>query len=101
MGATQSRTAPATPTTIANGDDRPPTAAERAAEQGERQRTADWALAHPEAFQDYMDEWVAMVGQEIVVHGPSMTDALEAAKARGYDDPLLVPMTPPQTIILG
>jgi hypothetical protein len=62
---------------------------------------ADWVLTHPELLHPYSDEWVAVVGREVVAHGPSMSDALRAARDRGYDDPLLVPVMPPDLIFIG
>jgi hypothetical protein len=67
----------------------------------DRDDTADWVLTHPELLHPYSDEWVAVVGHEVVAHGPSMSDALRAARERGYDDPLLVPVMPPDLIFIG
>ena len=72
-----------------------PSGDERTAPQMDHQETADWLAAHPEVLDEYVDEWVALVGDQIVGHGPSVIDALRAARERGYDDPLLVPVLPP------
>jgi hypothetical protein len=66
----------------------------RATADAEHQAAIDWLAAHPEALSAYEDQWVALAGGEIVGHGPSVIDAFQAAKERGYDDPLLVPVLP-------
>jgi Family of unknown function (DUF5678) len=70
--------------------------ARSAAQLMDHQDSVDWLARHPEALNEYLDEWVALVGHEIVGHGPTMTDALRAARERGYADPLLVPVMPPE-----
>lgn len=60
--------------------------------------TVEWLAHQPGLLDDYIDEWVAIVGHEIVAHAPSVIDAVREAKERGYDDPLLVPVTPPDVL---
>ena len=61
--------------------------------------TLEWLAQQPGLLDEYVDEWVAIVGHEIVAHAPSVIDAVREAKERGYDDPLLVPVMPPDVLI--
>jgi hypothetical protein len=80
--------------------DRQPRNAERGAARIDHQVTVDWLAAHPEALSSYEDEWVAMVGQQVVGHGPTTTEALAEARANGHDDPLLVPVLPRDVLLI-
>ena len=73
---------------------------EPSAERADHDDATDWVLTHPEMLVGYSDEWVAVVGHEVVAHGPSLSDALRAARERGHDDPLLVLVTPPDVIFI-
>jgi hypothetical protein len=75
---------------------------------GERRETedrghavaADWFANHPEQLALFPDEWVAVLGREVVAHDPSMIEVVRLARERGYDDPLLIPVTPSETTIV-
>ena len=54
----------------------------------------EWMSDHPEALEDYVDEWVAIADERVVAHGPSVGDVIDEAKRQGFDDPLLVPVLP-------
>ena len=64
----------------------------------DHQDSVEWLAQHPGVLAGYEDQWVALVGSTIVGHGPTMTDALRAARDHGHDDPLLVPVPPPEII---
>jgi hypothetical protein len=61
---------------------------------------AAWALTHPDALAPNADQWVAVVGTEVVAHAPTLSRALKAARARGHHDPLLVPVMPPDIVFV-
>jgi hypothetical protein len=67
----------------------------------DHQTELDWLQTNWGALEAYEDEWVTVAGQQIVGHGPTMTDALREARERGHDDPLLVPVMPADTIFIG
>jgi hypothetical protein len=63
------------------------------------QRTFLWLAEHPGYLAGYEGEWVAMVGPTIVGHSPEIGEAVGRAREAGFDDPLLVPVLPPDEYV--
>ena len=42
-----------------------------------------WFLAHPEIETQYAGEYIAIIGEAVVAHGPDFTPVLQEAEKRG------------------
>jgi GNAT superfamily N-acetyltransferase len=61
--------------------------------------TASWLATQTGLLKDYAGQWVAMADRQIVAHDRSFLAALEQARDRGHDDPLMVPVRRPHRAI--
>jgi hypothetical protein len=73
-------------------DQRPDTLADAEA-------TASWLAVQTGLLRDFAGQWVAVADRLVVAHDRSFLKALEQARERGYDDPLMVPVRRPHRTI--
>ena len=57
----------------------------------DRSREWEWLAQHRD---EYADQWVALDGDRLVSHGPRLKEVIEAAKAAGVNDALMVQVEP-------
>jgi hypothetical protein len=60
----------------------------------QRKLEEEFIGAHPEAFDPYVGEWVAMQGPAIVAHGHNFSAVAEEARARGAQVPYIFRVEP-------
>jgi len=77
---------PAQPTHSENGDD------------GARERRLEWLKSHRE---EYAGQYVALSGDTLVGHGPTIREAHEQAKQRGVENPFLVRLTSESEVLFA
>ena len=65
----------------------------------EAEATASWLATQPGILSDFAGEWVAVANKRVVAHDRSFLVAVERARERGYDDPLMVPVRRPHRTI--
>jgi len=82
--------------TAANG---PETSEAVDAGQWSHHQTFVWLTEHPGYLAEYEGEWVAMVGPKVVGHSEAIGEAVHRARDAGFDDPLLVPVLPPDEFV--
>jgi len=67
-------------------------------EKNELQKNYEWLCQHPEINQQYLGQYIAIVGQKIVAHNTDFKKMME--EALKYDvEPLVDFVEPPRTII--
>ncbi|MEK6303348.1 MAG: DUF5678 domain-containing protein [Acidobacteriota bacterium] len=76
----------AQPTHGQNGDD------------GTRERRLEWLKSHRE---EYAGQYVALAGDVLVGHGPTIREAHEQAKQKGVEDPFLVRLTSESEVLFA
>lgn len=72
---------------------------EVAEEQHSSDDTMDWLANHGRCLSAFQDEWVALVGHDIVAHDPSFLEVMRQVEALGVENPLLVPVPSSQPFI--
>jgi hypothetical protein len=77
---------PAQPAHRENGDDET------------RQRRLEWLKSHRE---EYAGQYVALAGDVLVGHGPTIRDAYEQAKQQGVENPFLVRLTSEREVLFA
>jgi len=60
----------------------------------QRKEEEDFIGAHPEAFDPYVGQWVAMQGPAIIAHGDDLSTVTQEARARGASRPLVFRVLP-------
>ncbi len=76
----------ALPTHSANGDDET------------RDRRLEWLKSHRE---EYAGQYVALAGDVLVGHGPTIREAHEQAKQKGVENPFLVRLTSESEVLFA
>ena len=57
----------------------------------DRSRENEWVARHRD---EYANQWVALDGDRLLSHGPRLKEVLEAARAAGVNDALLLRLEP-------
>ena len=57
----------------------------------DRSREDEWVARHRD---EYANQWVALDGDRLLSHGPDLKEVLEAARAAGVNDALLLHLEP-------
>ena len=57
----------------------------------DRSREDEWVAQHRD---EYANQWVALDGDRLLSHGPRLKEVIEAAKAAGVNDALLLHLEP-------
>ena len=63
-----------------------------------RERRLEWLKAHRE---EYADQYVALDGDVLVGHGPTISEAHEQAKQKGVENPFLVRLTSESEVLFA
>lgn len=63
-----------------------------------RERRLDWLKSHRE---EYAGQYVALAGDILVGHGPTIRDAHEQAKQQGVENPFLVRLTSESEVLFA
>jgi len=63
-----------------------------------RERRLEWLKAHRE---EYADQYVALDGDVLVGHGPTIREAHEQARHKGVENPFLVRLTSESEVLFA
>lgn len=63
-----------------------------------RERRLEWLKAHRE---EYADQYVALDGDVLVGHGPTIREAHEQARQKGVENPFLVRLTSESEVLFA
>ncbi len=63
-----------------------------------RERRLEWLKAHRE---EYADQYVALAGDVLVGHGPTIREAHEQARQNGVENPFLVRLTSENEVLFA
>jgi hypothetical protein len=82
----------------AKAQDRAQPAHSQNGDDGTRERRLEWLKSHRE---EYAGQYVALAGDVLVGHGPTIREAHEQAKQKGVENPFLVRLTSESEVLFA